>query len=307
MFPIYSFLSPASPFPTRWLPRVGSPLFLRYYEAAKTSGCSFPRSSFPSNDGYLLDSCFLSLASGPWSCSRYAWALVYRSRHLAPVLSQKEEAVGSLKFPGNPLVLLPCSQTPVGSPRQALLRRFDSALAFRTTKAPTSIIISIREPNSCGSHGAISRPKLVGATPPSILATAAVVAVQSVLIAGSIIQRARRKRAEERFRVVVEAAPNAMLVANAEGKINLANAQVEAVFGYARQELVGHSVEMLIPEDFVLKHPAIATVTLPISRRGRWGLGGNSTDGAKTAVRFRSKSVSPHPHFGGVVCVGLDY
>jgi hypothetical protein len=142
VFPIYSFLSPASPFPTRWLPRVGSPLFLRYYEAAKTSGCSFPRSSFPSNDGYLLDSCFPSLASGPWSCSRYAWALVYRSRHLAPVLSQKEEAVGSLKFPGNPLVLLPCSQTPVGSPRQALLRRFDSALAFRTTKAPTSIILS---------------------------------------------------------------------------------------------------------------------------------------------------------------------
>jgi hypothetical protein len=44
--PTHSFLSPTSPFPTRWLPRVGSPLFLRYYEDAKTSGCSSPRSSF---------------------------------------------------------------------------------------------------------------------------------------------------------------------------------------------------------------------------------------------------------------------
>jgi hypothetical protein len=56
VLPFYSFLSPASPFPTHWLPRVGSPLFWRYYEDAKTSGCSSPRSSFPSSDGYLLNS-----------------------------------------------------------------------------------------------------------------------------------------------------------------------------------------------------------------------------------------------------------
>ena len=56
MLPFYSFLSPASPFPTHWLPRVGSPLFWRYYEDAKTSDCSSPRSSFPSSDGYLLNS-----------------------------------------------------------------------------------------------------------------------------------------------------------------------------------------------------------------------------------------------------------
>jgi hypothetical protein len=56
VLPFYSFLSPASPFPTHWLPRVGSPLFWRYYEDAKTSDCSSPRSSFPSSDGYLLNS-----------------------------------------------------------------------------------------------------------------------------------------------------------------------------------------------------------------------------------------------------------
>src|SRR6201982_3729789 len=79
---------------------------------------------------------------GLMECSRCAWALVYRSRLTTPVLFLWRKPVGSLKFPGNPFMLLPCSQTPVGSPRLAHLRRFDSAPAVRTTKAPTLIIIS---------------------------------------------------------------------------------------------------------------------------------------------------------------------
>src|SRR5208282_2178594 len=47
--------------------------------------------------------------------------------------------------------------------------------------------------------------------PRLILPMGAVVAVQSLLIVGSIVQRSKRKRAEERFRVVVEAAPNALI------------------------------------------------------------------------------------------------
>jgi two-component system, LuxR family, sensor kinase FixL len=64
-----------------------------------------------------------------------------------------------------------------------------------------------------------------------------------------------RKQAEERFQLVVEAAPNAMVMTNAEGKIVLVNAQVEAVFGYTRQDLVGRPVEMLVPERFRFQHP----------------------------------------------------
>ena len=63
-----------------------------------------------------------------------------------------------------------------------------------------------------------------------------------------------RKQAEERFRLVVEAAPNAMIMVDAEGKIDLTNAQVESVFGYTRQELVGHPLEMLVPERFRIHH-----------------------------------------------------
>ena len=91
--------------------------------------------------------------------------------------------------------------------------------------------------------------------PRLILAAAAVFALLSMLIVGLIFQRSKRKRAEERFRLVVEAAPNAMVMVNAEGKINLANAQVEAVFGYGHQELIGHPIEMLVPERFRSQHP----------------------------------------------------
>jgi PAS domain S-box-containing protein len=59
-----------------------------------------------------------------------------------------------------------------------------------------------------------------------------------------------RKRTEERFRLIVESAPNAIVVVDADGRVVLVNSQCERLFGYRRRELVGRSVEMLIPERF---------------------------------------------------------
>jgi len=55
------------------------------------------------------------------------------------------------------------------------------------------------------------------------------------------------RQAEERFRIAVEAAPAAMLMADGEGRIVLANVQAEKLFGYARAELDGLSVDALVP------------------------------------------------------------
>jgi PAS domain S-box-containing protein len=63
-------------------------------------------------------------------------------------------------------------------------------------------------------------------------------------------------REEERFRVAVEAAPNAMLMVDQAGTIVLLNSQVEALFGYARAELIGQPVEWLVPERYRRQHPA---------------------------------------------------
>jgi two-component system sensor kinase FixL len=53
---------------------------------------------------------------------------------------------------------------------------------------------------------------------------------------------------EQRFRAVVESAPNAILLVDEKGAIALVNAQAETVFGYQRAELVAQPVERLIPE-----------------------------------------------------------
>lgn len=63
------------------------------------------------------------------------------------------------------------------------------------------------------------------------------------------------ERANERFRTVIENAPNSIILVDSLGKICLVNRQTETLFGYSRDEIQGKQIEMLIPERFRNDHP----------------------------------------------------
>jgi len=63
-----------------------------------------------------------------------------------------------------------------------------------------------------------------------------------------------QKMEENKFRGLLESAPDAMVIVNEEGKIQLINKQSEKLFGYTSEELLDQSVEILIPSKFISNH-----------------------------------------------------
>lgn len=63
-----------------------------------------------------------------------------------------------------------------------------------------------------------------------------------------------RLQAERGFQQLWELASDALILIDQHGQIVLANGQIEHIFGYRREELLGHSIEMLIPDRFHSRH-----------------------------------------------------
>jgi PAS domain S-box-containing protein len=74
------------------------------------------------------------------------------------------------------------------------------------------------------------------------------------LVISAIRDVSFRHHAEEKFRGLMESAPDAMIIVDGEGKMALVNSQTEKMFGYQRSELTGQPVEILLPARFRNQH-----------------------------------------------------
>src|SRR5215469_4860880 len=66
--------------------------------------------------------------------------------------------------------------------------------------------------------------------------------------------RRHRRDVTRRYKALVQLAPDATVVVDARGRIQLVNRQAEELFGYSASELLGQPVEMLIPERLRARH-----------------------------------------------------
>ena len=99
-----------------------------------------------------------------------------------------------------------------------------------------------------------------------------------------------RKRAEAKFRGLLESAPDAIVIVNGEGRIVLVNAQTERLFGYSRDELLGKSSKPSCPGAITPRTPAIALDTFMTPACGPWAPGKRCMGAARMARRCPSRS-----------------
>lgn len=95
---------------------------------------------------------------------------------------------------------------------------------------------------------------------------------------------------EKHLRQVIDSTPNAMVMINAKGVIEMVNTQTENVFGYDREELLGQTIEILVPERYRHHHPTLRSTFFvdPKSRpmgKGR-DLFGRRKDGSEFPIEI---------------------
>lgn len=94
-------------------------------------------------------------------------------------------------------------------------------------------------------------PLEIGLTP--------VVTEEGLFVLSSIVDISARRRAEARFKAAVESSPAGMVMVDGDGRIVLVNREVERMFGWDRDELMGQPMEVLVPERFRGAHPGFRT------------------------------------------------
>lgn len=78
---------------------------------------------------------------------------------------------------------------------------------------------------------------------------------EGTMVMSAIRDITDRKKADQKFKDLLESAPDAMVIVNRDGNMVLVNSQAVKLFGWSRDELLGQKIEILVPERFRNHHP----------------------------------------------------
>jgi protein-histidine pros-kinase len=117
---------------------------------------------------------------------------------------------------------------------------------------------------------------------------------EGMMVMSAVRDVTERKRAEQKFRGLLESAPDAMVIVAGDGRIALVNTQLERLFGFSREELLGQPVEILVPPRYRTQHAQHRTGFFRQPRARAMGAGlelyGQRRDGSEFPVEI---SLSP--------------
>ncbi len=116
-----------------------------------------------------------------------------------------------------------------------------------------------------------------------------------------------RRLAEDRFRRLLESAPDAMVIVHVSGKIDMVNSQAERMFGYPRHEMLGRTVDMLVPERKCEEYRAYRSAYMddphPRSMGKEFELHGLRRDGTEFPVEIALSPIEIEGQL--VICAGI--
>ena len=113
---------------------------------------------------------------------------------------------------------------------------------------------------------------------------------EGMFVLSTVVDITARKRADLRFRVAVDSSPNGMVMVDGQGNIVLVNREVERLFGYSREELLGQPIDILVPHRFRGNHPVFRDAFYREPRARSMGAGrelfGLRKDGTEVPVEI---------------------
>jgi PAS domain S-box-containing protein len=141
------------------------------------------------------------------------------------------------------------------APARLHVAAFHVAVVVAASRLGVRQIVVVAAACTCFCAAALLSPTVGGGGPDvlgRVLVTTAIWVAAGLLLRSGAGEAARG--GERTFRALLEAAPDAMVIVNERGEIVLVNSQTERLFGYDRRELLGHPVEMLIPDALRARH-----------------------------------------------------